>query len=199
MIQEKPTSLRLLQTNKKKSLSPIVYVLIGFISGIACTLLIGFVFFMTQQKSKTEVDNVQTEQEHSALPVETQKESSKEIAVTSTHDDAMGAEEDNNLVQPGSNDLNKFFQHAPTVPTTQTEQRSSPFANEPNSKVTHQPLVVKPPVSASRTTSPQNNNASKPVKTNEPKSQAAEPEVEAPQATVQIKVTQKPFTVNELQ
>lgn len=199
MIQEKPTSLRLLQTNKKKSLSPIVYVLIGFISGVACTLLIGFVFFMTQQKSKTEVDNVQTEQEHSALPVETQKESSKEIAVTLTHDDAMGAEEDNNLVQPGSNDLNKFFQHAPTVPTTQTEQRSSPFANEPNSKVTHQPLVVKPPVSASRTTSPQNNNVPKPVKTNEPRSQATEPEVEAPQATVQIKVTQKPFTVNELQ
>lgn len=199
MIQEKPTSLRLLQTNKKKSLSPIVYVLIGFISGIACTLLIGFVFFMTQQKSKTEVENVQTEQEHSALPVETQKESSKEIVVTPTHDDAMGAEEDNNLVQPGSNDLNKFFQHAPTVPTTQTEQRSSPFANEPNSKVTHQPLVVKPPVSASRTTSPQNNNVPKPVKTNEPRSQATEPEVEAPQATVQIKVTQKPFTVNELQ
>ncbi|MEC8567882.1 MAG: hypothetical protein VXY56_06280, partial [Pseudomonadota bacterium] len=139
MIQEKPTSLRLLQTNKKKSLSPIVYVLIGFISGVACTLLIGFVFFMTQQKNKTEVDNVQTEQEHSALPVETQKELSKEIVVTPTHDDAIGAEEDNNLVQPGSNDLNKFFQHAPAVPTAPTEQRSSPFANEPNKKVAHPP------------------------------------------------------------
>lgn len=198
MIQEKPTSLRLLQTNKKKSLSPIIYVLIGFISGVAFTLLISFVFFMSQQKSNTEVNNVQTEQEHPVLPVETKNESSKEIVVTPTHDDAMGAEEDNNLVQPGSNDLNKFFQHAPAVPTAPTEQRSSPFANEPNSKVTHHPLVVKPPVSASRTTSPQNNNVSKPVQTNEPKSEASEPEVEAPQATVQIKVTQKPFTVNEL-
>ncbi|MFK4048602.1 hypothetical protein [Acinetobacter venetianus] len=198
MIQEKPTSLRLLQTNKKKSLSPIIYVLIGFISGVAFTLLISFVFFMSQQKSNTEVNNVQTEQEHPVLPVETKNESSKEIVVTPTHDDAMGAEEDNNLVQPGSNDLNKFFQHAPAVPIAPTEQRSSPFANEPNKKVAHPPLVVKSTTTANRTTSPQNNNISKSIQTNEPKSQVTEPEVEAPQATVQIKVTQKPFTVNEL-
>ena len=62
----------------------------------------------------------------------------------------------------------------------------------------HPPLVVKSTTTANRTTSPQNNNISKSIQTNEPKSQVTEPEVEAPQATVQIKVTQKPFTVNEL-
>ncbi|MCP8592615.1 hypothetical protein NMF05_19395, partial [Acinetobacter baumannii] len=34
MAQEKPTSIRVLQSNKKKSRSPVIYIIIGIIAGV---------------------------------------------------------------------------------------------------------------------------------------------------------------------
>ncbi|ENU92870.1 hypothetical protein F971_01857 [Acinetobacter vivianii] len=193
MSQERTTSLRILQTNKKKTLSPVIYLLIGFISGIILTTLFFFMLSTGTGSSSEYIEPTQVVEENTTvLPGAKQTTQTTEVAAP-VQDESAESEEDSNFTQPGSNDLNKFFQRTP--PPAQTAQHASPFANEPNAKAAQ-------PVAPAKAAHPKSEAV--PAKVVKPAAQPAkvvapkEPEAEAPDATVQIKVTQKPFAVNEL-
>jgi len=198
MSQERTTSLRILQTNKKKTLSPVIYLLIGFISGILLTTLFFFMLSTGTGSSSEYVEPTQVveEQHTTVLPGAKQTTQTTEVAAP-VHYESTESEEDSSFTQPGSNDLNKFFQRTPSPATApaQTAQHPSPFANEPNAKAA-QPVAPAKAVHPKSEAVPAKvvKPAAPPAKVIAPK----EPEAEAPDATVQIKVTQKPFAVNEL-
>ncbi|QHH92577.1 hypothetical protein [Acinetobacter proteolyticus] len=201
MTQERTTSLRILQTNKKKTLSPVIYLLIGFLSGIIFAALFFFIFANDSSNLAPTVPQTleETETVQTAHKATTQ---SNDVEVTNpNHHETSESVEDNNFAQPGSNDLNKFFQRTPPpAAPAPTGQHVSPFANEPNAKpVTATPAKV--PHSKNEIAAPATNKVvakPAPPATKAAPAKAAEVEAEAPEATVQIKVTQKPFAVNEL-
>ncbi|KHF75728.1 hypothetical protein PJ15_1930 [Acinetobacter sp. neg1] len=197
MSQERTTSLRILQTNKKKTLSPVIYLLIGFISGIILTTLFFFMLSTGTGSSSEYVEPTQVVEENTTvLPGAKQTTQTTEVPAPVQYE-STESEEDSNFTQPGSNDLNKFFQRTPppAAAPAQTAQHASPFANEPNAKAAQ-------PVAPAKAAHPKSEAV--PAKVVKPAAQPAkvvapkEPEAEAPDATVQIKVTQKPFAVNEL-
>ena len=197
MSQERTTSLRILQTNKKKTLSPVIYLLIGFISGIILTTLFFFMLSTGTGSSSEYAEPTQAVAENTTvLPVTKHTPQTTETVAPVQYETAE-SEEDSNFTQPGSNDLNKFFQRTPppAAAPAQPVQHASPFANEPRSKAAQAVAPVKAAPAKSEAV---------PAKVVKPAAQPAkvapvkEPEAEAPDATVQIKVTQKPFAVNEL-
>jgi hypothetical protein len=195
MIQERTTSLRILQTNKKKTLSPAIYLLIGFFSGILVTGLLFLIFFKGQ--SSQNIEPAKMVEQDAAIPADT-KSNIKAEDIKPVRHETTDTEEDTNIVQPESNDLNKFFQRTETKPT-HAGQHTSPFANEPNAQAAHvttpvKSLHTKKEVVAATTTK-ESKSTTQPVKAIPVK----EPEAETPDATVQIKVTQKPLAVNEAQ
>ncbi|UTO18690.1 hypothetical protein NGC85_12185 [Acinetobacter sp. Z1] len=200
MTQERTTSLRILQPHKKKTLSPVIYIIIGFISGIIFTSLIFFVFAMSSNPTDTAMPQQEQAREENptVLPnSKTPTQNTDEIA-TIQHETTEPVEE-NNIAQPGSNDLSKFFQRTPAA--APSAQQTSPFANEPNAKPQQKVIPVKSPQEKNETAPVVTNKTVKPATPQPAKAaQMKEPEaeVEAPEATVQIKVTQKPFAVNEL-
>jgi hypothetical protein len=203
MTQERITSLRILQTNKKKTLSPVIYIMIGFISGIIFTWLIFFVFAMGSNPTDTAMPQQEQaiEENPTVLPnSKTPTQNTDEVA-TIQHD-TTEPDEENNIAQPGSNDLSKFFQRTPPAAApAPSAQQVSPFSNESNAKSQQKVVPVKPPQEKNETVPVVTNKAMKPVAPQPAKAapiKESEAEVEAPEATVQIKVTQKPFAVNEL-
>lgn len=202
MTQERATSLRILQTNKKKTLSPVIYIVIGFISGVIFTSLIFFVFAMGSNPTDTAMPQQEQtiEENPTVLPnSKTPTQNTNEVA-TIEHETTEPVEE-NNIAQPGSNDLSKFFQRTPAAAPAPSAQQTSPFANEPNAKPQQKVVPVKSPQEKNETVPVVTNKTVKPVASQPAKAaQMKEPEaeVEAPEANVQIKVTQKPFAVNEL-
>ncbi|MDF2416834.1 hypothetical protein GWP85_04780 [Acinetobacter beijerinckii] len=203
MTQERTTSLRILQTNKKKTLSPVIYIMIGFISGIIFTSLIFFVFAMGSNPTDTAMPQQEQiiEENPTVLPNSKTPTQNKDEIATIQHETTEPVEE-NNIAQPGSNDLSKFFQRTPAAAApAPSAQQTSPFANEPNAKPQQKVVPVKSPQEKNETVPVVTNKTVKPV-TPQPAKAAPikepEAEVEAPEATVQIKVTQKPFAVNEL-
>ena len=193
MIQEKPTSLRILQRNKKKALAPTIYLLIGFISGIAFSLFAFFLFSKLQ--ANPDSNSITSPEEQPVSPISRQN-AQDVYTVETSHQESTETVEDNNFAQPQSSDLNKFFQHAP-IPAPHSQQRVSPFANEPNAKPA-QPVAAK-----NSNTKNEAAPANKAVKPAIPSKQVvtpkeAEPEADTPDAVVQIKITQKAFAVNEL-
>ncbi|MCH7336131.1 hypothetical protein [Acinetobacter sp. NIPH 2699] len=196
MIQERPTSLRILQTNKKKNLSPVIYLLIGFLAGIICSLLIFFIFFKAQ--SQHEVQEAQQIEELLSPPTHVQQDAQSTQVIEFVPQESTEPDDDNSFTQPQSSDLNKFFQHA-VVPPVNTAQPASPFASAQNTGKTAQPVTPKPNTNKNGQTSVSDKLTkitTQPTKTDTTKE--VEPETEAPQATVQINVTQRPFSVNEL-
>lgn len=205
MSQERTTSLRILQTNKKKNLSPVVYLLIGFFSGVIFTALLLFVFSSVQ--SSEYVEPTQVVEQPTAIAAEAkpnvQVQATADTApaqheMTATQDDTAAVQDDTDIAQPGSNELNKFFQRAPATPPKQTGQQISPFANEPNAKAapTAAPAKLMPAKKEAIATATQ---APKPAIQPVKATTAKEPEAVTPDATVKINVTRKPFAVNELQ
>lgn len=202
MTQERATSLRILQTNKKKTLSPVIYILIGFISGVIFTSLIFFVFVMSSNSADTAMPQQQQaiEENPTVLPNAKATAQNTDEVATIQHETTEPVEE-NNIAQPGSNDLSKFFQRTPAAAPAPSGQQVSPFANEPNAKTPQKVAPVKSPQGKNepvpavinKTVKPTSPQPAKAAPTKEP-----EAEVEAPEATVQIKVTQKPFAVNDL-
>ncbi|ENW92885.1 MULTISPECIES: hypothetical protein [Acinetobacter] len=202
MTQERATSLRILQTNKKKTLSPVIYILIGFISGVIFTSLIFFVFVMGSNSADTAMPQQQQaiEENPTVLPNAKATAQNTDEVATIQHETTEPVEE-NNIAQPGSNDLSKFFQRTPPAAPAPSGQQVSPFANEPNAKTPQKVAPVKSPQGKNepvpavinKTVKPTSPQPAKAAPTKEP-----EAEVEAPEATVQIKVTQKPFAVNDL-
>ncbi|MCH7383870.1 hypothetical protein MMP71_08380 [Acinetobacter dispersus] len=202
MTQERATSLRILQTNKKKTLSPVIYILIGFISGVIFTSLILFVFVMGSNSADIAMPQQQQaiEENPTVLPNAKATAQNTDEVATIQHETTEPVEE-NNIAQPGSNDLSKFFQRTPAAAPAPSGQQVSPFANEPNAKTPQKVASVKSPQGKNepaaavinKTVKPTSPQPAKAAPTKEP-----EAEVEAPEATVQIKVTQKPFAVNDL-
>lgn len=197
MSQERTTSLRILQTNKKKTLSPVIYLLIGFISGIILTTLFFFMLSTGTGSSSEYVEPTQIVEENTTVLPGAKQTTQVTEAAAPVQYESTESEEDSNFTQPGSNDLNKFFQRTPppAAAPAQTVQHASPFANEPHVRAAQPAAPAKAPVAKSEAV---------PAKVVKPTAQPAkaapvkEPEAEAPDATVQIKVTQKPFAVNEL-
>lgn len=197
MSQERTTSLRILQTNKKKTLSPVIYLLIGFISGIILTTLFFFMLSTGTGSSSEYVEPTQVVEENTTVLPGAKQTTQVTEAAAPVQYESTESEEDSNFTQPGSNDLNKFFQRTPppAAAPAQTVQHASPFANEPHVRAAQPAAPAKAPVAKSEAV---------PAKVVKPAAQPAkaapvkEPEAEAPDATVQIKVTQKPFAVNEL-
>ncbi|WP_109440893.1 hypothetical protein [Acinetobacter haemolyticus] len=198
MTQERPTSLRILQTNKKKSLSPVIYVFVGFILGIIFSLIVFFVLFQAQSNDSVQATE-QTEQYSTPSASSQNTVESVSSVIEQVQHENTESEEDSNFAQPQGTDLNKFFQHSTTA-TPDPAHRSSPFANELNGNKPVPPATPKPiQQKNAATTAPEKTKKvveTEPSKTTIPK--AAESETEAPQASVQINVTQRPFTVNEL-
>lgn len=198
MSQERTTSLRILQTNKKKTISPVIYLIIGFVSGIILTALFFFMLSTDAPPSREAFDPTQQKQDDPVAHVSSKASIPVTETPEATHHEAVESVEDSNFAQPGSNDLNKFFQRTPpaAVAPAQTRPHVSPFANEPHAK------PAQPAATPAKAIAPKNEAA--PAKAVKPAPQPAkavapkEPEAEAPDATVQIKVTQKPFAVNEL-
>ncbi|MEF9956409.1 MAG: hypothetical protein RSA22_04210 [Acinetobacter sp.] len=196
MIQERTTSLRILQTTKKKTLSPAIYLLIGFFSGVLVTGLLFLIFFKGQ--SSQNIEPTQMVEQDAALPADTKSNIKIAEDIKPVRHETPETEEDTNIAQPESNDLNKFFQRTKAEPT-HAGQHTSPFANEPNAQAAHVTAPVKSvhpkkEVVAVNTTK-ESKSTTQPVKAIPVK----EPEAETPDATVQIKVTQKPLAVNEAQ
>lgn len=197
MIQERPTALRILQTSKKKDVWPALYLLIGFFAGILFSLCLFLVFF--QQASPDESEMVQTNEPVVPLTPATKEQLPSSHTPEVHHQANTEIVEDSNFAQPQSSELTKFFQHT-AKPAAAPEHRVSPFANEPGVQAV-QP--ANPKVNPQKTTQPAASHPSvKPVSALPAKAiipVPVETEAAAPQASVQIKVTQKPFAVNELQ
>ncbi len=200
MIQEKPTSLRILQPSKKNSLSPALYILIGFILGILFSgIAMLFLFRDSSAPAVVESSEKAFTQSNSSLAAHTaHAESAPTLLVTQEQIQATEEEpasaNDNDFIQPKESELSKLFTPPPVTPTA-TPPRVSPFEHKAAEvKNLHTIPKTAPHLETKkRETAPANAKIEAeseiiPVKENEP---------ELPKASLQIKVTQKPFSLDE--
>lgn len=200
MIQEKPTSLRILQPSKKNSLSPALYILIGFILGILFSgIAMLFLFRDSSAPAVVESSEKAFTQSNSSLAAHTaHAESAPTLLVTQEQMQATEEEpasaNDNDFIQPKESELSKLFTPPPVTPTA-TPPRVSPFEHKAAEvKNLHTIPKTAPHLETKkRETAPANAKIEAkseiiPVKENEP---------ELPKASLQIKVTQKPFSLDE--
>ncbi|MDP9802821.1 hypothetical protein [Acinetobacter calcoaceticus] len=207
MAQEKPTSIRVLQSNKKKPKSPILYIVIGVIAGVFVS--ISLFLFLSQPYSSESAAIESKSTEEQILNQETAHSSDEQNQVAVSQDNETDSMSRDGFEQPKDNELSNIFKPAQHKPATTNEQRVSPFdeqlTGEKKVQVvpqlqtgvakTAQPkvqLAQQKPVSK-----PQQQQAAqaKPVVENKA---PAEPEVEVepPKASVDIKITRSPFAVN---
>jgi len=200
MIQEKPTSLRILQPSKKNSLPPALYILIGFILGILLSgIAMLFLFRDSSAPAVVESSEKAFTQSNSSLAAHTaHAESAPTLLVTQEQIQATEEEpasaNDNDFIQPKESELSKLFTPPPVTPTA-TPPRVSPFEHKAAEvKNLHTIPKTAPHLETKkRETAPANAKIEAeseiiPVKENEP---------ELPKASLQIKVTQKPFSLDE--
>jgi len=200
MIQEKPTSLRILQPSKKNSLSPALYILIGFILGILFSgIAMLFLFRDSSAPAVVESSEKAFTQSNSSLAAHTaHAESAPTLLVTQEQIQATEEEpasaNDNDFIQPKESELSKLFTPPPVTPTA-TPPRVSPFEHKAAEvKNLHTIPKTAPHLETKkRETAPANAKIEAeseiiPVKENEP---------ELPKASLQIKVTQKPFSLDK--
>jgi len=194
MIQEKPTSLRILQPSKKNSLPPALYILIGFILGILFSGIA--MLFLFRDSSAPAV--VESSEKAFTQSNTGHAESSPTLLVTQEQIQATEEEpasaNDNDFIQPKESELSKLFTPSPVTPTA-TPPRVSPFEHKAAEvKNLHTIPKTAPHLETKkRETAPANAKIEAeseiiPVKENEP---------ELPKASLQIKVTQKPFSLDE--
>lgn len=200
MIQEKPTSLRILQPSKKNSLPPALYILIGFILGILFSgIAMLFLFRDSSAPAVVESSEKAFTQSNSSLAAHTaHAESAPTLLVTQEQIQATEEEpasaNDNDFIQPKESELSKLFTPPPVTPTA-TPPRVSPFEHKAAEvKNLHTIPKTAPHLETKkRETAPANAKIEAkseiiPVKENEP---------ELPKASLQIKVTQKPFSLDK--
>lgn len=200
MIQEKPTSLRILQPSKKNSLPPALYILIGFILGILFSgIAMLFLFRDSSAPAVVESSEKAFTQSNSSLAAHTaHAESAPTLLVTQEQMQATEEEpasaNDNDFIQPKESELSKLFTPPPVTPTA-TPPRVSPFEHKAAEvKNLHTIPKTAPHLETKkRETAPANAKIEAeseiiPVKENEP---------ELPKASLQIKVTQKPFSLDK--
>ncbi len=200
MAQEKPTSIRVLQSNKKKSRSPVIYIIIGIIAGVFVSISL-FLFLSQPYSSEPTIVENKSTQDQERDPVLMTSSSTHEQATNSQQEQTDPMSHDG-FEQPKENELSSIFKPAPhknVAPTTQ--QRVSPFdAQLTGERVTPKQQVVAKPTQPIQPAQQKSIAQPKVVqaKPAEAKQAPAEPEAEAetPKASVDIKVTRSPFAVN---
>jgi len=205
MAQEKPTSIRVLQSNKKKPKSPILYIVIGVIAGVFVSISLFLFLSQPYSSESAEIESKSTEEQ--ILNQETAHSSDEQNQVAVSQDNETDSMSRDGFEQPKDNELSNIFKPAQHKPATVNQQRVSPFdeqltgekkvqvvpqlqtgaAKTAQSKV--QPAQQKP------VSKPQQAAQAKPVAENKAPAEP-EAEVEPPKASVDIKITRSPFAVN---
>ncbi|MFH3940055.1 hypothetical protein ACJBLD_12610 [Acinetobacter nosocomialis] len=199
MAQEKPTSIRVLQSNKKKSRSPVIYIIIGIIAGVFVSISL-FLFLSQPYSSDPTTVESKSNQDQERDPV-LMTNSSTHGQVTVDQQEQADPMSHDGFKQPKENELSGIFKPAPHENAAPTQQRVSPF----DAQLTGERVAPKQQVVA-KPTQPIQPAQQKPIaqpkvvqaKPAEAKKVPVEPEAEAetPKASVDIKVTRSPFAVN---
>lgn len=207
MAQEKPTSIRVLQSNKKKPKSPILYIVIGVIAGVFVS--ISLFLFLSQPYSSESAAIESKSTEEQILNQETAHSSDEQNQVAVSQDNETDSMSRDGFEQPKDNELSNIFKPAQHKPATVNQQRVSPFDEQltgekkvqvvPQLQMgaakTAQPKVQ--PAQQKPVSKPQQQQAAqaKPIVENKAPAEP-EAEVEPPKASVDIKITRSPFAVN---
>ncbi|EKU38299.1 MULTISPECIES: hypothetical protein [Acinetobacter] len=205
MAQEKPTSIRVLQSNKKKPKSPLLYIVIGVIAGVFVS--ISLFLFLSQPNSpeSAAIENKSTEEQ--VLNQETAHSADEQNQVAANQDNETDSMSRDGFEQPKDNELSNIFKPVPHKAATTNEQRVSPFDEQLTGEKKVQ-IVPQLQTGAAKAAQPkvqpaQQKTVSKPQQVAQTKPIAenkapAEPEaeVEPPKASVDIKITRSPFAVN---
>ncbi|MGE8551679.1 MAG: hypothetical protein ACN6NN_12325 [Acinetobacter calcoaceticus] len=206
MAQEKPTSIRVLQSNKKKPKSPILYIVIGVIAGVLVS--ISLFLFLSQPHSSESAAIESKSTEEQILNQETAHSSDEQNQVAVSQDNETDSMSRDGFEQPKDNELSNIFKPAQHKPATTNQQRVSPFDEQLTGEKKVQPVPQLQTGTIPKSTQPkvqpaQQKTVSKPQQVAQTKpvvdnKAPAEPEteVEPPKATVDIKITRSPFAVN---
>lgn len=207
MAQEKPTSIRVLQSNKKKPKSPILYIVIGVLAGVFVSISL-FLFLSQPHSSESPaIESKSTEEQ--ILNQETAHSSDEQNQVTVSQDNETDSMSRDGFEQPKDNELSNIFKPAQHKPATVNQQRVSPFDEQLTGEKKVQ-VVPQLQTGVAKTTQPkvqptQQKPVSKPQQQQTAQAKSvvenkapAEPEaeVEPPKASVDIKITRSPFAVN---
>lgn len=207
MAQEKPTSIRVLQSNKKKPKSPVLYIVIGVIAGVFVS--ISLFLFLSQPSSpeSAEIESKSTEEQILNQDAVHSSDEQNQVAVSQDNEtDSMSRD---GFEQPKDNELSNIFKPVPHKAVATNEQRVSPFDEQLTGEKKVQ-IVPQLQTGAAKAAQPkiqpaQQKPVSKPQQQQvaqakpvvESKAPAEpEPEVEPPKASVDIKITRSPFAVN---
>lgn len=177
MANEKQTSLRILQSNKPKSPSPLLYSLGGFVAGVVVTGLAGYAYFYAGQPSTTLAESTQAMAAPAATPSELPAELEELKNQMTDHSGSFDeledvqAEHPVEFQQPNDGDLSKIFAHQPAKVAAQTAPNQARVAPNFPQDMASAPAKPAAPVVVPMA--------------------AVEPE-ETPQASAQISVTRKP-------
>lgn len=206
MAQEKPTSIRVLQSNKKKPKSPILYIVIGVIAGVFVS--ISLFLFLSQPHSSESAAIESKSTEEQTLNQETVHSSDEQNQVAVSQDNETDSMSRDGFEQPKDNELSSIFKPVPHKSATTNEQRVSPFDEQLTSEKKVQvvpqlqtgtvPKATQPkvqPAQQKTVSKPQQVAQTKPVVENKAPAEP-EAEVEPPKASVDIKITRSPFAVN---
>lgn len=206
MAQEKPTSIRVLQSNKKKPKSPILYIVIGVIAGVFVS--ISLFLFLSQPHSSESAAIESKSTEEQTLNQETVHSSDEQNQVAVSQDNETDSMSRDGFEQPKDNELSSIFKPVPHKPATVNQQRVSPFDEQltgekkvqvlPQLQTGTVPKVTQPkvqPAQQKTVSKPQQVAQTKPVVENKAPAEP-EAEVEPPKASVDIKITRSPFAVN---
>jgi len=205
MAQEKPTSIRVLQSNKKKPKSPLLYIVIGVIAGVFVS--ISLFLFLSQPNSpeSAAIENKSTEEQ--VLNQENAHSADEQNQVAANQDNETDSMSRDGFEQPKDNELSNIFKPVPHKAATTNEQRVSPFDEQltgekkvqvvpqlqTGAAKAAQPKVQ--PAQQKTVSKPQQVAQTKPIAENKAPAEP-EAEVEPPKASVDIKITRSPFAVN---
>lgn len=205
MAQEKPTSIRVLQSNKKKPKSPILYIVIGVIAGVFVSISLFLFLSQPHSSESAAIDSKSTEEQ--ILNQENAHSADEQNQVAVSQDNETDSMSRDGFEQPKDNELSNIFKPAQHKPATVNQQRVSPFDEQLTGEKKVQ-VVPQLQTSVAKTTQPKvQPTQQKPVSKPQQAAQAkpvvenkapAEPEaeVEPPKASVDIKITRSPFAVN---
>lgn len=180
MTQSKPTSLRILPSQKKTGLTPAVYLFIGFFSG---ALISGAAVYLwaTQQFSSAPMLTQEQTSASATSPTDA-------INPSATNTDATPDSSTDHISQPQDSELSNIFRHEQTAttnaahPASKTAHNKAHHAHAATAQASPFPVVTATP-SADEKATP-----------------APNPQTESnPQPSLHIAVTHSPFSVKENQ
>ncbi|MGK7249700.1 hypothetical protein ACSNOU_11510 [Acinetobacter oleivorans] len=207
MAQEKPTSIRVLQSNKKKPKSPILYIVIGVIAGVFVSISLFLFLSQPHSSESTAIESKSTEEQ--ILNQETAHSSDEQNQIAVSQDNETDSMSPDGFEQPKDNELSNIFKPAQHKPATVNQQRVSPFDEQLTGEKKVQ-VVPQLQTGAAKMAQPKVQPAQQKPVSKTPQQQVAqakpvvenkapvepEAEVEPPKASVDIKITRSPFAVN---